>query len=189
MERDFITVVSGLPRSGTSLMMQMLDAGGIGPLTDRVRTADEDNPRGYYEFEPVKQTKRDAGWVPSAVGKAVKMIYQLLYDLPPEFAYRVVFMERKIEEVLASQRTMLERQGAQGAKLTDEQLAKVFGAQVAKCKAWLAAQPNFTVAYVSYNDLVADPRPQADVLSAFLGGLDVDAMASVVDPSLYRQRR
>ena len=110
-DRTFVTIVSGLPRSGTSLAMQMLRAGGITLLTDRVRPPDEDNPRGYHEFEPVRQTARDPAWLKAAQGKAVKMVFRLLYDLPPDYTYRVVLMTRKLEEVVASQRVMLARSG------------------------------------------------------------------------------
>src|SRR5450432_3057856 len=110
-----ITVVSGLPRSGTSLMMQMLAAGGMPLLTDQIRAPDQDNPRGYFEFERVKQIKRDQAWLGSAVGKAVKIIHLLLYDLPPNRNYRVIFMRRNIEEVLISQRKMLQRTARQPA--------------------------------------------------------------------------
>src|SRR5262245_57703089 len=110
-EPAFITIVSGLPRSGTSLMMRMLEAGGMPVLVDNIRAADEDNPAGYYEFEPVKQTSADNAWVKLAVGKAVKVVYRLLYDLPAGFRYRVLFMQRDMAEVLASQRKMLERAG------------------------------------------------------------------------------
>src|SRR5690242_7444054 len=103
----FLIIVSGLPRSGTSMMMRMLEHGGIPVLTDRVRTADDDNPNGYYEFEAVKQTRKDPSWLAGREGKAVKMVYRLLYDLPADRNYRVLFMRRKLEEVLASQRTML----------------------------------------------------------------------------------
>ena len=105
----FTTVVSGLPRSGTSLMMQMLAAGGIPLLTDGVRTPDLDNPRGYFEFEPVKQTRQDPSWIPTAVGKAVKMVTVLLRDLPPEFDYRVILICRDLDETVASQKAMLHR--------------------------------------------------------------------------------
>src|SRR5262245_20267166 len=106
-----IIVVSGLPRSGTSLMMQMLDRGGIPAVTDRLRAADEDNPRGYYEFEAVKRTKQDASWLPAARGRAVKLVSSLLYDLPNSEAYRVLFMQRDMDEVLESQEKMLARLG------------------------------------------------------------------------------
>src|SRR5574337_153211 len=100
---DVITIVSGLPRSGTSMMMQMLHRGGIPAVTDEIRSADEDNPKGYYEFEPVKKTKEDASWLARAGGKVVKMVYRLLYDLPGDYAYHVVFMRRNLREVIASQ--------------------------------------------------------------------------------------
>lgn len=104
MEQDLITIVSGLPRSGTSMMMSMLEAGGMDVLTDGIRGADEDNPRGYYEFERVKQIEHDKGWLSDARGKAVKMVAALLKYLPPEYQYQVVFVRRNMDEVLASQR-------------------------------------------------------------------------------------
>jgi hypothetical protein len=189
IDRMFVTIVSGLPRSGTSLLMQMIAAGGIPALTDHVRQADTDNPRGYWEFEPVKQTAKDQAWLADAPGKVVKMVFRLLYDLPADRQYRVVFTQRKLDEVLASQRAMLQRQGKQGASLSDAQLARVFAAQVEQCLAWLARQPNFALLTVNYNELVRDPRPFAEQLGEFLGpDLDVAAMTAAVDPSLYRQR-
>src|SRR5438270_5105425 len=104
-----IIIVSGLPRSGTSLMMQMLDQGGVEVLTDNIRTADTDNPRGYYEFEKVKKIKQDASWLPQTRGKAFKMVSQLLYDLPASEQYLIIFMERDLDEMLLSQEKMLER--------------------------------------------------------------------------------
>src|SRR5436309_9885827 len=101
-----IIIVSGLPRSGTSLMMQMLDNGGMEVVTDNIRTPDTDNPRGYYEFEQVKKIKHDTAWLPSTRGRAFKMVSQLLYDLPPSEQYAVIFMERDLDEVLASQEKM-----------------------------------------------------------------------------------
>ena len=112
MERNPITIVSGLPRSGTSMMMGMLEAGGMAVLTDHVRTADEDNPRGYYEFERVKQIEHDQAWLPEAHGKVVKMIAALLKHLPPGYRYKIIFLQRHLEEVLASQRRMLVRRGS-----------------------------------------------------------------------------
>ena len=120
-----VTIVSGLPRSGTSLMMRMLESGGIPVLIDGVRDADEDNPQGYYEYEPVKKTKEDTTWLQQASGKAVKMVYQLLYDLPPHYQYRVVFMRRRMSEVLASQKIMLNRRGKTDTSIADEKLATV----------------------------------------------------------------
>lgn len=117
---DFITVVSGLPRSGTSMMMQILEAGSMPILTDYIRKSDEDNPQGYYEFEPVKKNKDDPSWVSDGTGKAVKMVYRLLYDLPKDFEYRVIFMRRIIDEVLISQAKMLKRNAKKGTDISDE---------------------------------------------------------------------
>jgi hypothetical protein len=183
-----IIVVSGLPRSGTSLMMQMLDNGGVPVVTDSVRTADPDNPKGYYEYEPVKATKRDASWLPATRGKAVKMVSQLLYDLPPSEAYRIIFMERDLEEVLLSQEKMLRRLGR--APAPRETIRPAFETHLERLHAWLARQPNMAVLRVSYNLLLEGPREEAQRVLAFLGGAaDVEAMAKTVDPSLYRNRK
>lgn len=186
--RPFLTIVSGLPRSGTSLMMKMLETGGMEVVVDNIRTADIDNPRGYYEFEPVKQTKNDASWIAPAIGKAVKMVYLLLLDLPPDHEYRVVFMRRNLDEVLASQKAMLDRLG-KASPLDDAKMAALFRDQLAKFDAWAKTRPNLKLLDISYNDAVADPAPVAAEVNRFLGGgLDVDAMSRTVDPSLYRNR-
>ena len=185
----FVTIVSGLPRSGTSMMMQVIEAGGIPPLTDHVRTKDEDNPQGYYEFEPVKRTRDDPSWVPAARGKVVKMVYLLLYDLPDEYEYRVIFMRRDLDEVLASQKVMLKRSGKQGAQVSDDELKELFKAQLKKFDQWIATRKNFSILSVDYKDMIAAPRAQCERLNRFLGGmLDLDASAAAVDPSLYRNR-
>jgi len=187
---DVVTIVSGLPRSGTSMMMQMIDKGGIPALKDEIRVADEDNPKGYYEFEPVKQTKEDPSWLERAGGKVVKMVYRLLYDLPGTYQYKIIYMQRKLEEVIASQNVMLERNAKGGGGLPDEKLLTVFKAEIDKSKQWLADQPNFEVIYVNYNEMLADPQPQVQQLNGFLGGqMDTGAMLAVVDPTLYRQKR
>ncbi len=185
-----IVVVSGLPRSGTSLMMKMLEAGGIPPLTDNIRTADEDNPKGYYEFERVKKLRDgDTAWIPLAEGKAVKVIAALLPYLPDTYRYHVVFMRRAMPEILASQRQMLIRRGEDPDKISDEEIARLFQKHLQKVKAWMAQQPHLAYIEVSYNELLAAPRPVVERVNQFLGGnLDVERMAQVVDPSLYRQR-
>jgi hypothetical protein len=189
MNRDRITVVSGLPRSGTSMMMKMLEAGGMPVLTDYQRTADEDNPKGYYEFERVKQIEHDQAWLPDAQGKVVKMIAALLRHLPAEYNYRVIFMRRNIEEVLASQRQMLLRRGEPADAIPDEKMAELFGKHVERVEAWLDERPNMDVLYVHYSDVLADPAGQAKRVNQFLNNtLDMAKMAQVVDPSLYRQR-
>jgi hypothetical protein len=190
MDRDTITIVSGLPRSGTSMMMKMLEAGGIPVLTDQIRTADEDNPEGYYEFERVRQIEEDKAWLQDAQGKVVKMIAALLKHLPPEYGYQVIFMRRNIEEVLASQREMLIRRGEPTDRVSDERMAELFGKHVTQVEVWLAGQPNFEILYIDYGDVLAEPLKQAKRVSRFLDyALDVEKMAKVVDPALYRQRR
>ncbi len=182
-----IIVVSGLPRSGTSLMMQMLDRGGIPVVTDVIREADVDNPRGYYEFEQVKKIKEDASWVPSVRGKAVKMVSQLLYDLPASERYRVIFMERDLDEVLLSQEKMLARLNRSAAPR--DEIKSAFTKHLDRLRSWLQDQPHIAVLNVRYNDLVAHPEQLATQVSNFLGGqADVQAMAEAVDPSLYRNR-
>jgi hypothetical protein len=183
-----IIIVSGLPRSGTSLMMQMLDRGGIPVVTDQLRTADTDNPRGYYEYERVKQTKQDASWLPAARGKAVKMVSQLLYDLPPTERYRILFMERDLDEVLQSQEKMLARLGRNAAP--HERMKRAFTLHLDRLHNWLRGQPHMQVLCVRYADLVADPHGQAERVRDFLGCRPVPGgMATAVDPSLYRNRR
>ncbi|MBK9128286.1 MAG: sulfotransferase domain-containing protein [Phycisphaerales bacterium] len=185
-----VTIVSGLPRSGTSMMMRMIDAGGIPALTDNVRTADQDNPRGYYEYEPVKRTKEDPSWVDAARGRVVKMVYRLLYDLPARYTYRVVFMRRNLMEVVASQDVMLTRRGREGGELPPDKLVALFTQQLDEFDRWVRAQPNFGLLYVDYNEVVRDPGPAVARLNEFLGGaLDTAAMRAVVEPELYRQRR
>jgi hypothetical protein len=186
--RDFVTVVSGLPRSGTSMMMQMLVAGGMPALCDAGRAADEDNPRGYHELEAVKHTRRDLSWLLQAPGKAVKVVHLLLYDLPADRAYRVVLMRRDLREVVASQRVMLRRRGQPGAALSDEQLAATFAAQMRQVEGWLARQTHFRFLPAPYAEVVARPAEWAVRVNGFLGGgLDTMAMAAAVEGSLYRQ--
>lgn len=187
---NFITVVSGLPRSGTSLLMAMLEAAGLEVLVDDCRPADEDNPGGYYEFAPVARTARDAAWVTLARGKAVKVIHALLPYLPPDETYRVVMVERDLEEVIDSQSTMLGRLGAAGAALSRGELIAGYRRQLDEVAGWIAAQPNFCQVKVSYNRLLADPRRQLARVAELLGRpLDTQAMAAVINPALYRQRR
>ncbi len=191
MDQDSIIIVSGLPRSGTSMMMQMLETGGLEILTDNIRTADQDNPKGYYEFEVVKKLAKDENkeWLNGAKDKVVKVISQLLKDLPQEHNYRVIFMNRKMEEILFSQKQMLIRRGVTTDSISDEELAKLFQKHLGQVESWLEKQPNFDVLYISYNEVLKDPEEFVDRVNKFLGGhLDVDSMKSVVDKSLHRQR-
>jgi hypothetical protein len=190
MPENYITIVSGLPRSGTSLMMQMLQAGGMQLLTDGRRAADEHNPRGYFEHESVKHGHNDLSWLEPAVGKAVKVIHLLLLQLPTDRDYRVVFMVREIEEVIASQRVMLKQQGRASATLTDAKLAGVFETQLTSVLKWLAEHPNFRVLYVNHRDVIDHPVVTAGQINLFLNGnLLVDKMAAAVNSALYRQRK
>lgn len=186
-----IAIVSGLPRSGTSMMMRMLAAGGMQVVTDGQRTADDDNPQGYFEFEDAKRVREDDSFLEAAGGKAVKMIYRLLYDLPDRHAYRVIFMQRDLREVVASQDRMLKRRGEPASPVADEKIVWLFERDLAKIDEWLAARSNFQVLRVDYNQLMSsDPGPQFEAINSFLGGeLNVTAMLKVVDASLYRNRR
>ena len=185
---DEITIVSGLPRSGTSLMMKMLEAGGIEPVTDNIRGPDFDNPKGYYEFEKVKTVAEDSSWLPETRGKAFKMMSILLRNLPRNHRFKVIFMRREIGEVLASQSKMLEHMGkASGPR--DEQMATIFTNHLAEIETWLAQRPEIEVLYVSYNDLVQNPSALVERIKTFLDRpLNVDAMIATVDISLYRNR-
>ena len=186
----FVTVVSGLPRSGTSMMMKVLEAGGQSVVTDEQRTADEDNPKGYFELERVKQLdKGDTAWVAEAQGKVVKVISALLEYLPPAYTYRVVFIRREMSEILASQKKMLERRGEPTDRVSDDELARLFSKHVQKVETWLRGQSNFSVLYIDYNKMLADPLPYVRQVNQFLGGaLDEQKMAAMVDPTLYRNR-
>lgn len=183
---EYITIVSGLPRSGTSLMMKMLEAGGMAVVVDNVRTADEDNPRGYYEFEKVKDIKEDISWIEDVRGKTVKMVSMLLYSLPPEHRYSLIFMRRKMPEILASQKVMLRRKGED---LDEKEMEKLYNIHLDKIRKWLDSQSNIRVLSVNYNDLIENPRENIERLCDFLGTkLDVHTMTAMVDDSLYRQR-
>lgn len=185
-----ITIVSGLPRSGTSMMMGMLKAGGMEVMVDNMRKADEDNPKGYYELEKVKQIKQDASWLDSAEDKALKMVSMLLYDLPAERSYKVIFMKRKMEEILASQRRMLARKGQDGAGASNEEMARIFAKHLTDMERWLENQENIDVLYISYNDVIRNPLENAQSVNRFLGNrLSIQEMVRVVDESLYRQRK
>ena len=188
--RPFVTVVSGLPRSGTSLLMQMLRAGGMPVLADAARPPDPDNPRGYLEYEPVRRIERDAGFVAGAVGRAIKIVVPLVRHLPATHAYRVLLVERHIDEVIASQEAMLARRGAaEAGELPPARLAAIYAAQLTEARDRLAALPACDVLAVAHATLVSDPAAAAAAIDAFLGGgLDRAAMARAVDATLHRQR-
>jgi chromatin segregation and condensation protein Rec8/ScpA/Scc1 (kleisin family) len=189
MSEDEIVIVSGLPRSGTSMMMRMLEAGGLQVVTDNVRRADDDNPQGYYEYERVKSLARDQSWLPHAKGRVVKVISALLRHLPREYRYRVVFMRREMSEILASQRQMLQRRG-EPVHDDDAKMAALFERHLREVESWIGQQHNVKVMYVSYNDVLHSPAEQVATLNRFLDDqLNTAAMTDVVDRALHRQQR
>jgi hypothetical protein len=173
------------------MMMRMLEAGGLPIVQDHIRVPNEDNPKGYYEFERVKKLPEgDIGWLNEAAGKVVKIITQLVVHLPDSHSFRVLVMRRSIPEILASQAKMLERRGQEGGQVSDEQMTALFEKHLKQVYAWMDQRPNVEYMDVSYNDALADPLPIIERVRAFLGcELDTDAMARVVDPDLYRNRR
>src|SRR5579884_661000 len=188
--RPAVIIVSGLPRSGTSLMMQMLDAGGVAVLTDNERAPDIDNPKGYYEFEAVKQLPGNTTWLPEAEGKAVKMVYRLLYDLPVEHSYDVIFMVRNLSEVIRSQDKMLDRLGKSKADVPDDRLESIYRQQIDEVREWLASRPNFRTLYVRYDDVIEHAPAVSRDIARFLGlDLNVAAMEAVPDRALYRNKQ
>ena len=190
IELTEICLVTGLPRSGTSLCMSMLEAGGMPVLTDGQRTADADNPNGYYEYEPVKRTRDDPTWLNVACGKAVKMVYRLLYDLPEGFTYCTLFMRRDLDEILTSQRKMLVRKGRPESEVSDNDIRRLFQQELRRFTAWIHTQPHFHVLEVDYNELLDSATPVLIRINEFLGNrLDVTAMHQIIDPALYRNRR
>ena len=186
---QMITIVSGLPRSGTSLMMQMLDAGGLAVLSDGERRADTDNPKGYLEWERIKQLPKDPSLIAEAEGKVVKVISQLILSLPDRHEYRIIFMQRPLPEVLKSQDEMLRRRGNESQVTDTSVLEEAFQRHLIEVNNWLAAKGNMHVLRVHYHRVLREPKAVAMEVSAFLGAaLDIEAMAQRVDGSLYRNR-
>jgi hypothetical protein len=184
-----IGIVSGLPRSGTSMMMKMLEAGGLDVITDNIRTADEDNPKGYYEFEKVKTVQEDTSWLPDTRGRVFKMVSMLLPHLPDNEVYKIVFMRRDIDEILRSERKMLERLGKPTDIVDDGQMKTLFEKHLKDIQGWLEKAPHVQYVTVWYNDILrGEGREALEQVSDLFGGLDVKAMLGVVDPSLYRQK-
>lgn len=184
-----IIVVSGLPRSGTSMMMKMLTEGGIPAVIDSLREADEDNPNGYFEIQQVKALKDgEKQWVYDARGKLIKVISYLLEFLPEDISYDIIFMEREIHEILASQKKMLERRNEVSA-ISDAEMEAQYREHLKAVKYWLPRRPNMRVLYVKYNEMVNSPETLVPAIVNFLElPLNVEAMASVPNPSLYRNR-
>jgi hypothetical protein len=186
-----IIIVSGLPRSGTSMMMKMLDAAGIDIMTDAIRTADVDNPKGYFEFERVKdlEKEQDRSWVRQARGKALKVISWLLKDLPDDNAYWIVFMRRDIDEVLASQNKMLVNRG-ESDSTDDAMMAEAYRNHLASVRIMARKKPNWRLVEIRYDESVRDPASVARRVNEFLGGrYDEVRMLAAVDAKLYRNRK
>lgn len=187
---NFATVVSGLPRSGTSMMMRMLEAGGLSPLTDHLRAPDQDNPSGYYEYEKAKELETDPSAIDEARGKAVKVVSELLPHIPfHRLSCKIVFMKREFNEMLNSQKKMLARAGKLNDRPPDSRILELLKAHTRKITGWLDESAPAPVLYVSYNEIISSPNRELSRLTDFLGlPLDIPAMVHVVDPSLYRNR-
>ena len=189
MNKEVITIVSGLPRSGTSMMMKMLEAGGMDILTDNIRKADEDNPKGYFEFEKAKELKKDASWLEDAKGKVVKIISALLEHLPDKYSYKIIFMHRNMEEILDSQRQMLIRRREPTEEVSDEKMEKMFLKHLQKIEKRLNKQSNMDVLTIHYNEVLKEPAKHSEIVNRFLGNtLNIKNITSVIDQALYRQR-
>ena len=183
-----ITIVSGLPRSGTSMCMQMLEAGGLPILGDGGRAPDEDNPRGYYEYESVKNLAEDASWLGQAEGKVIKVVSALLQHLPEEYEYRILFMRRPFREVLASQAAMLARRNEEPGP-DDRAMASYFRDHLSKVEEWLTTKPNMKTLDIEYHEVLNHPAQEAARMAGFLDlSLKVDAMADAVERALHRHR-
>jgi len=188
---ESLIVVTGLPRSGTSMLMQMLAAGGMSVLSDGLREADEDNPRGYFEFERVKNLLQDSKWLFEARGKAIKIVVPLLAGLPQELASRVILSERDLDEVLDSQERMLVHRNRPLATTPERRrmLKDEYTRTLGRVKAMLSARPATQLLVVEHSDVIADPLSTAERINQFLGGgLDVAKMAAAIDPALHRIR-
>ncbi len=185
-----ITIVSGMPRSGTSMMMQMLQAGGLAVLTDNIRASDENNPKGYLEYQKVKSLATDNSWIHEGQNKVIKVIAQLLQHLPASYQYKVVFMERDMEEIIKSQQIMLGKKSEVDKKVYPTALADTFKKQLEKTRSWIKTHPQFEVMYVDYADVINNPSEVAENLSMFLDAdLNSAKMVEAVDSNLYRNRK
>jgi hypothetical protein len=183
---DSIIIVTGLPRSGTSMLMQMLAAGGMAILSDGLRAADEDNPRGYFEFEPVKNLLKDSKWLFEGRGKAIKIVAPLLAALPPGLACRVILSERDLEEVLDSQDRMLARRHRPERR---QMLKEEYARTLSRVKAMLAQRPATSLLVVEHGNVISNPLAVAGQVNDFLGGgLDAAKMAGAIDRKLHRNR-
>ncbi len=184
-----IIIVSGLPRSGTSMMMQMLRQGGFEIVSDGLRQADENNPKGYYEFEKVKEMDKDDSWLPGCRGKVIKIVSVFLSKLPDSYRYKVIFMRRDMQEILASQRKMLVRLQKDPNDVDEKKLVQQYNKHLDQMQRWLSGKKNFDVLYVDYRDALNRPEEYAIQIQSFLDmELNTENMIRSVDKSLYRNR-
>jgi hypothetical protein len=186
-----LVIVSGLPRSGTSMMMRMLEAGGLPIMTDGARSADVDNPKGYFEHERIKDLERetDKSYLRAGRGKALKVISFLIPHLPDENDYRVVFMRRDLDEVLSSQDKMIQRLGTTDAAADREAMKEAYRNDIVRTRLLCRKRQNMEMIEIQYKATVEDPAKTARRVNEFLGGrLDEAAMRRAVDESLYRNR-
>ncbi len=190
MNENTVIIVSGLPRSGTSMLMKMLEAGGIEPVMDNIRTPDVDNPKGYYEFERVKKLpKGDTAWLEESGGKVVKVLAELVKHLPDNHHYKLIFIQRHLEEIIASQRKMLVNRGEDPDKISPTELLDLFGKYLKILKKQIESQSNMEVLYVSYNDILKNPEGNIGKINQFLDGeLNEKEMLAAIDSRLYRNR-
>jgi len=186
---ESIIVVSGLPRSGTSMVMKMLAAGGVDVVTDNIRKPDYDNPKGYFEYQKVKNLKNDSIWLKDMRGRAIKIISHLLYYLPLTLRYKIIFIERNMQEILDSQRKMYQRLQKQSDNIEDSVLVEKFNLHLQKIHDWIKIKNDIDCLHVHYSDILDDALRQSQTIQAFLNlPFDVEAMSKVVDLSLYRNR-
>ena len=186
-----IVIVSGLPRSGTSMMMRMLEAGGIPIMSDAERGADIDNPKGYFECERIKDLEKetDKSYVREGRGQALKVISFLIKDLPADNDYRVIFMRRNLDEVLSSQGKMIDRLGSSDSSADDEAMKEAYRNDIVRTRLLCRKSPHMELIEIHYSETVADPAASARKVNAFLDGrLDEAAMRAAVDKSLYRNK-
>lgn len=189
MDDDTIVIVSGLPRSGTSMMMEILEKGGMEVLTDKVRQADEDNPKGYYEYERVKGLPKDTTWLQDAKGKAVKVLGEQIKHLPEGYRYKVIFMERELDEVIESQEKMLIRKGKDPDEISKDELKSILSDYMSMLKKQISSHKDMDVIYLNYNDIMSLPKHVIESISVFLSdSLNAKEMQAVVDEELYRNR-
>jgi hypothetical protein len=173
------------------MTMAMLAAGGMPCLVDGVRQSDDDNPKGYFEFERAKTLEKDENrdWLREARGKAVKIVSPLLKSLPEGNSYRILFMRRDLDEVLASQQKMMQRRGDLH-DIPDDRMKKIYEGHLAAVDSFLKNRPDATVKYLDFRHVIAHALETAEAIRDFLDfDLDVVRMAAAVDSDLYRNRR